>query len=184
MNWDSFNVGKDATVNFNQPNSSASTLNRISSGTPSQIYGKINAVGEVILQNTAGVYFSKSASLDVGSIAATTHSISNDDYNNGKYHFDRNGSTGSVINEGNIKAGLNGYVAMLAPEVRNSGVIVAQMGTVVMAAGERVTLNFDTSSHLASITTTPATINTLIENKSAVTVNGGTIIYLLKRLIL
>jgi len=53
---------------------------------------------------------------------------------------------------------------------------VAQMGTVVMAAGERVTLNFDTSSHLASITTTPATINTLIENKSAVTVNGGIII--------
>jgi fibronectin-binding autotransporter adhesin len=176
VNWDSFNVGKDATVNFNQPNSSASTLNRISSGTPSQIYGKINAVGEVILQNTAGVYFSKSASLDVGSIAATTHTISNDDFNNGKYHFDRNGSTGSVINEGHIKAGLNGYVAMLAPEVRNSGLIVAQMGTVVMAAGERVTLNFDTSSHLASITTTPATINTLIENKSAVTVNGGTII--------
>jgi filamentous hemagglutinin family protein len=176
VNWDSFNVGQDATVNFNHPNSSASTLNRISSGTPSQIYGKINAIGEVILQNTAGVYFSKSASLDVGSIAATTHSISNDDYNNGKYHFDRNGSTGSVINEGNIKAGLNGYVAMLAPEVRNSGLIVAQMGTVVMAAGERVTLNFDTTSHLASITTTPATINTLIENKSAVTVNGGTII--------
>ncbi|QDC95766.1 filamentous hemagglutinin N-terminal domain-containing protein [Candidatus Methylopumilus universalis] len=176
VNWDSFNVGKDATVNFNQPNSSASTLNRISSGTPSQIYGKINAVGEVILQNTAGVYFSKSASLDVGSIAATTHTISNDDFNNGKYHFDRNGSTGSVINEGHIKAGLNGYVAMLAPEVRNSGLIVAQMGTVVMAAGERVTLNFDTTSHLASITTTPATINTLIENKSAVTVNGGTII--------
>ena len=81
-----------------------------------------------------------------------------------------------MINEGNIKAGLNGYVAMLAPEVRNSGVIVAQMGTVVMAAGERITLNFDTTSHLASITTTPATINTLIENKSAVTVNGGTII--------
>ena len=176
VHWDSFNVGKDATVNFNQPNSSASTLNRISSGTPSQIYGKINAIGEVILQNTAGVYFSKSASLDVGSIAATTHSISNDDYNNGKYHFDRNGSTASVINEGNIKAGLNGYVAMLAPEVRNSGLIVAQMGTVVMAAGERVTLNFDTTSHLVSITTTPATINTLIENKSAVTVNGGTII--------
>jgi filamentous hemagglutinin family protein len=79
VNWDSFNVGQDATVNFNQPNSSASTLNRISSGTPSQIYGKMNAIGEVILQNTAGVYFSKSASLDVGSIAATTHSISNDD---------------------------------------------------------------------------------------------------------
>jgi large exoprotein involved in heme utilization and adhesion len=41
VNWDSFNVGQDATVNFNQPNSSASTLNRISSGTPSQFTARL-----------------------------------------------------------------------------------------------------------------------------------------------
>ena len=84
VNWDSFHVGKDATVNFNQPNSSASTLNKINGANPSQIFGKINAPGEVILQNTAGVYFSPSASLDVGSLTATSHTISNDDYNPSK----------------------------------------------------------------------------------------------------
>ena len=182
LSWDTFNVGRDATVNFNQPSASASTLNRIGSHSPSQIFGKINAVGEVILQNAAGVYISESGKLDVGSIAATTHSISNDDYLNGRYHFDRDGSKGSIVNEGSIQTNLKGYVALLAPEVRNSGLIIAQMGSVVMAAGERVTLNFDSSSHLASITTTPSTINTLIENKSAVTVSGGTIILSAKAL--
>ena len=176
VHWNSFNVGRDATVNFNQPNASASTLNRIGGNNPSEIFGKINANGEVILQNQAGVYFSKSSSVDVGSITATTHNISDANYMSGNYHFDRNGSEASVVNEGKIKASLAGYVAMLAPEVRNAGLIVAQMGTVVMASGERVTLNFNPDRHLASITTTPATINTLIENKQAVSVNGGLII--------
>ncbi len=69
-----------------------------------------------------------------------------------------------------------GYVALLAPEVRNSGVIVAQMGTVVMASGERITLNFDPSRHLSSITTTPSAIASLIENRNAVRAPGGLII--------
>jgi phage baseplate assembly protein gpV len=50
------------------------------------------------------------------------------------------------------------------------------MGTVVLAAGERITLNFDPSRHLASITATPSTIDALIENRNAVKAPGGLII--------
>ncbi|MFM1911510.1 MAG: hypothetical protein RJB18_901, partial [Pseudomonadota bacterium] len=176
VNWQSFDVGSGATVNFNQPNAQASTLNKIGNGSASKIYGQIKAPGEVILQNNDGVYFGKTSRVDVGSVVATSHSISDADYMAGKTTYDRNGATGSVINEGNIKTGLAGYVALLAPEVRNSGVIVAQMGTVVMAAGERITLNFDPSRHLASITATPSAIDALIENKNAVKAPGGLII--------
>jgi len=176
VNWDKFDVGTNATVNFNQPNAQASTLNRINDSNPSQIFGKINAPGEVVLVNQAGVYFSPSSSLDVGAVVATSHHISDADYMAGKSSYDRKGATGKVINEGNIKTALGGYVALLAPEVRNSGVIVAQMGTVVMAAGERVTLNFDPSRHLTTITTTPSAIATLIENHNAVKAPGGLII--------
>ena len=176
VNWDKFDVGTNSTVNFNQPNAQASTLNKISGNNPSQIMVKINAPGEVILMNQQGVYFTREASLDVGSVVATSHNISNDDYMAGKATYDRNGATGKVINEGNINTGLGGYVALLAPEARNSGVIVAKMGTVVLAAGERITLNFDPSRHLASITTTPSTIDALIENRNAVKAPGGLII--------
>ncbi|MEY3760815.1 MAG: hypothetical protein RIR39_2306, partial [Pseudomonadota bacterium] len=159
VNWDKFDLGSAATVNFNQPNAQASTLNRISNANPSYIHGKINAPGEVILVNNAGVYFTKNANIDVGAIVATTHNISDADYLAGKANYDRNGATGKVINEGNIKTSLGGYVALLAPEVINSGVIVAQMGTVVMAAGERITLNFDPSRNLSSISATPSAID-------------------------
>ena len=165
VNWQSFDVGSGATVNFNQPNAQASTLNKIGNGNASQIHGQIKAPGEVILQNNDGVYFGKTSRVDVGSVVATSHNISDADYMAGKTTYDRNGATGSVINEGNIKTGLAGYVALLAPEVRNSGVIVAQMGTVVMAAGERITLNFDPSRHLASITATPSAIDALIRTR-------------------
>lgn len=176
INWQSFNVGEQAVVKFNQPGSSSVTLNKINSNNPSQIYGKIQAPGEVILQNAAGIYFGKNSRLDVGAITATTHTINEDKFMQGEREFDRNGTSGSVINEGEIRASLNGYVALLAPEVRNHGLILAQMGTVVMASGEKITLNFNANNHLSSISTTPSTIDSLIENKHAVQAPGGTII--------
>jgi hypothetical protein len=74
-----------------------------------------------------------------------------------------------------LQAGIGGYIALLAPQVRNSGVVVAHMGTVAMAAGDAVTLNFD-GTHLVGVTTTPSTIAALVQNKSAVIAPGGLII--------
>ncbi|MBU3737085.1 MAG: filamentous hemagglutinin N-terminal domain-containing protein, partial [Methylobacterium sp.] len=70
VDWNTFNVGQNATVKFNQPNAQASTLNRVSDSNPSQIFGKIQSQGEVVLVNQAGVYFSPTASADVGSLVA------------------------------------------------------------------------------------------------------------------
>ena len=176
INWNTFNVGASAIVNFNQPNSSAVTLNRVNDVNASQIYGRINAPGQVFLTNPNGVYFSPSAQVDVGALVATTHSISDDNFMAGNYRFERNGATGKVLNDGQLNAALGGYIALLAPEVQNGGVVVAQAGTVAMAAGEAVTLNFDGNQHLAGITTTAATLETLIENRQAIRAPGGLII--------
>ena len=61
INWQTFNVGKDAQVQFQQPNAASVTLNRVMSSDPSQIFGRISANGQVILTNPAGVYFGPSA---------------------------------------------------------------------------------------------------------------------------
>ena len=176
VNWNTFNVGQNAQVNFNQPNSSAVTLNRVLDNNPSQVWGRITAPGQVFISNANGVYFSPTSSVDVGALTATTHSISDDDFMAGKRTFTRDGATGKVLNEGNIKAALGGYVALLAPEVQNAGVIVAQAGTVALAAGEAITLNFDPSQKLTGITTTPSAIAALVENKLAVHAPDGQII--------
>ena len=176
INWNTFNIGSNASVNFVQPNAQAVTLNRVNDSNPSQIFGRISANGQVFLTNANGVYFSRTSSVDVGAFTATTHSITDDNFMSGKYVFERNGATGKIINEGNITAALGGYVALLAPEVQNAGVVVARAGTVAMAAGETMTLNIDGVGGLAGITTTPSAIASLIENKLAVQAPEGQII--------
>jgi len=176
INWNTFNLGSAASINFVQPNAQAVTLNRVNDSNPSQIFGRITANGQVFLTNANGVYFSPTASVDVGAITATTHSISDDNFMSGKDVFERNGATGKVVNEGRISSALGGYVALLASEVQNAGVVVARAGTVVMATGDTITLSIDGAGSLAGITTTPSTIATLVENKQAVLAPDGQII--------
>ena len=161
VDWSTFNVGKDATVNFQQPNAQSSTLNRVADTQPSQIFGRITAPGAVVLVNPQGVYFGKSSSVDVGGLVATTHNTANQDFMDGKLKLTRNGATGKVENDGELRAALGGYIALLAPEVRNNGVIVANLGTVALAAGETFELNFDGGGALSRVIVTAASINTL-----------------------
>ncbi|MBK7000918.1 MAG: filamentous hemagglutinin N-terminal domain-containing protein [Rhodoferax sp.] len=176
LDWQTFNVGKSATVNFNQPGSSSVTLNRVQDANPSQIFGRINANGQVFLSNPNGVYFAPGASVDVGGLVATTHKIGLSDFMAGNAKFERAGSTASVLNEGELKAALGGYIALLAPEVRNQGIIIAQAGTVALASGEAVTLHIEGGNTLAGITVAPSLIAALVENKSMVLAPGGLII--------
>ena len=104
VDWNTFNVGKDATVNFQQPNAQSSTLNRVADTQPSQIFGRITAPGAVVLVNPQGVYFGKSSSVDVGGLVATTHNTANQDFMDGKLKLTRNGATGKVENDGELRA--------------------------------------------------------------------------------
>ena len=121
VTWDSFNVGKDATVNFNQPNASAVTLNRVTGAGASVIDGAVRANGQVILVNPNGVTFGKGAQVDAAGVVASTLNISNKDFMDGKSTY-AGGSTGAVVNQGTISTNAkDGYIALLAPDVRNEG---------------------------------------------------------------
>ena len=175
VEWGTFNIGSQAQVNFNQPSASAVMLNRVLDSNPSQIYGHLNATGQVFFVNPNGMYFAPGASVDVGGLVASTHRLADADFMAGNYRFTRDGATGQIINKGNLTAALGGYIALLAPEVRNEGVIVAQAGTVALASGEAMTLNFAADS-LAGVSVDPSTISALVENKQAVIAPGGRII--------
>ncbi|MBU3624420.1 autotransporter-associated beta strand repeat-containing protein, partial [Polynucleobacter sp. AP-Latsch-80-C2] len=177
VNWESFNVGKDATVTFNQPNSSAVTLNRVTGSSPSVIDGAIKANGQVVLVNPNGVTFGKGSQVDAAGVVATTMNISNKDFMDGKSTYKGDG-TGKIINEGTISANAkDGYIALLAPEVRNDGYLIAKIGsgTVALAAGKQITLDFRGDS-LISVKVDESAINALIENKRLVKVDGGLVI--------
>ena len=176
VDWTRFDVGSAAQVTFVQPSASSVTLNRVLSSDPSQIFGRISANGQVFLTNPSGVYFAPGSSVDVGGLVATTHSIGNDAFMAGSNSFSRNGSTGTVQNEGTLTAALGGYIALLAPTVRNQGVVVAKLGTVAMAAGETFTLHIDGANALTGLEVTASTIASLVDNGLAVQAPGGLII--------
>ncbi len=75
-----------------------------------------------------------------------------------------------------MKAALGGYIALLAPTVRNQGVVVAKLGTVAMAAGETFNLQIEGGRTLTGLEVTASTIASLVDNGLAVQAPGGLII--------
>ncbi|MDT4332468.1 YDG domain-containing protein [Methylomonas sp. MS20] len=175
INWQSYNIGANAHVDYQQPNAHSIALNRVTSGEASVIAGQLTANGQVFLVNPNGVLFAKGAQVDVGAMAASTMNISDADFRAGNYHFKRDGGDTGVVNQGEIRVKDGGYVALLAPSVSNEGLVQARLGTVALAGGDGVTLELD-EGKLVNVQVDPATVNTLIENKQLIRADGGRVI--------
>ncbi len=183
LDWQSFNVKSNELVQFNQPSSSASALNRIFDQSPSQILGQIRANGEVILLNPNGVLFGPHASLHVGSLIASGLNISTDDYMHGKYDFKAPpGSDGGVVvNQGLIEAATGGSVSLIGGAVQNQGLILATAGQVTLAAGREVTMDFD-GDGLIQFTVNKAllknarSLNSAVSNSGEIDAAGGQVL--------
>src|SRR5579859_1300687 len=71
VDWQSFNVGSQQSVSFHQPSASAVTLNRVVGPDPSQIAGRIDANGQVVLINQSGVTFFKGAQVNTNGLVVS-----------------------------------------------------------------------------------------------------------------
>ncbi len=71
INWESFNLDANESVTFIQPDASAIALNRILGNSGSEIHGRIDANGQVVLVNPHGVFFGKNATVNVGGLIAS-----------------------------------------------------------------------------------------------------------------
>lgn len=146
IDWTKFDIAKDETVRYAQPDRNAISLNRVTGGQQSVIAGNLNANGNVVLVNPNGVVFTKNSSVDVGGLVASTARLNDEamkNFGNGKdslgLSLDKD-STASVINEGQIKA-QGGLVAFHAANVENKGTITNEGGTLAMAAAKSLTLS-------------------------------------------
>ncbi|MFZ9743176.1 MAG: beta strand repeat-containing protein, partial [Chitinophagaceae bacterium] len=180
INWSTFDVGSAATVNFNQPNSQSSTLNRVNSASKSMIDGAVNSNGTVIFVNPNGIVFGKGAQVNTGSIVATTMNLIDQEYlsENNKKIFSGSGN-GKIVNNGTITANnIDGYIALMAPQVKNQGVVIATMSgnnSIALVSGEKVTLTFQ-GEQLLNVNVDASTIKSLIKNKNLIQTNGGQVI--------
>ena len=172
INWSGFDIASTETVNFIQPDASSIALNRVLGLNPTSILGNLNANGQVFVLNPNGILFGSTAQVNVGGLVASTLSLSDADFMAGNYGFNNSGSAGSVINQGALTAVQGGYIALLAPEVRNEGIITATLGTALLGAGDKVTLNLNNGS-LLSYTTDQGSLNALAENRQLIQADGG-----------
>ena len=172
INWNSFSIAADESVQFNQPNSTAIVLNRVLGQSASEILGNISANGQVYILNPNGVLFGKGAEVNVGALVASTLSLSDADLQAGHYQFSTDNSSGKVVNQGSLTAAGGGYLALLGPNVSNSGSMKVMGGTVLLAAGNMISLQLNNGS-LLSYSIDKGALDALAENDQLIQANGG-----------
>jgi len=171
INWSSFSIARNETVNFMQPNARSVAINDVIGNSVSQIYGHLNANGEVFLINHNGIVFGRNAEVNVGGLVASA--------------LDLSGTTpaamtfkgaGNVSNEGTIHAG--SFAVVLGSSVSNNGSIVAPLGTIVLGAGNAATLTLHNQSGHSpvSLKIDASILNNIVSNGGLIQTDGGAIV--------
>ena len=91
IDWQSFDVGSQQSVTFAQPSASAVALNRVTGPDPSQIAGRIDANGQIVLVNQSGVNFYQGAQVNAAGVMVSAAGISNQNFMAGSMMFDQPG---------------------------------------------------------------------------------------------
>ena len=192
VNWASFSVGKDASVNFVQPGATSAVLNRVGAdGRLSQIYGNLTANGQVYIINQNGILFGNGATVNVNSLIASTLDISNDLFikgflsiTDGSAAFSKfNGVSDKFIqvdSGATLTAASGGKIMMFAPNILNNGLITTPDGQTLLAAGQKVYLAKSDDPNLRGLlvevdnggTTTNANLGSIIAERGNITLAG------------
>ena len=174
VNWQSFNVSANETVNFIQPSATAIAVNRILDTNGSKIMGNINANGQVYLINPNGILFGQNAQVNVGALVASTLDIADASLSNTQQTFAGNGM-GSIVNQGQIAAQQGGFVALIGNSVSNQGTINTPQGTTALGAGNKVTVTF-ADSHIIDMQVDQSVLDSQALNGGLIQANGGVVL--------
>lgn len=173
IDWRGFDIAPDESTNFYQPNSGSITLNRVNSASPSMIEGKLTANGNVFIVNKNGVVFGGGAQVDVNGLVVSTADITNENFMNGQFKFDQKGKADAkIVNQGTITAKDAGLVGFVAPNVENSGVIVANLGRVHLASGDTATVDLY-GDGLMEVQASDSLNSQIVKNTGTIKANGG-----------
>ncbi|UIP18682.1 filamentous hemagglutinin family protein [Achromobacter deleyi] len=150
LNWDTFNVGRNTRLEFQQgPNDAV--LNRVvgADARPSQIQGAIRADGTVMVVNQNGVVFSGSSQVNVRNLVAAAARISDAQFQEGLYGANSAPTFSEAIGQVRVEQGARisthepasstsggGYVLLAGKQVENAGALHTPRGQSLLAAGD------------------------------------------------
>jgi len=173
VDWASFNINPGKAVQILQPNAASAILNRINGDSnATHIMGSLSANGMVMLMNPNGVMFGPNATVNVGSLIATTGTIdANNFMSTGGAQI--TGATGSITNQGGITAQGAGLVALVAPSVTNQGSITATGGTIALGGATAATVSLNGGLYEFAIAS--GATGTSVSNAAGASLNGATL---------
>jgi filamentous hemagglutinin family protein len=182
INWSDFSVASGNSVAFTGGNA---TLNRVTTANPSVIAGTVTGDHALFFVNPNGILVS--GTMTAPTLVLSTLGITDTDFNNGNYTFNRGGATGAITNSGTIgdgaMAGNIGVAALFAATVTNTNIINANNMTIV--AAESVKLDATTANVAGGVydaasngysgvsDITASAISTSITNSSYIKTHGN-----------
>lgn len=129
INYKNFDVHFDEAVWFQMKEPSHRVLNRIHSGRPSHIDGRLISNGIVYLLNPAGVIFGAHSIVNVAALTVAAAHLTDDDFLAGRDHFQ------SILGKVEVLGHLSATnVHLVGHEIINKGKIDAP--TVIYSRGE------------------------------------------------
>lgn len=175
INWQAFSIGANEATRFVQQSAASTVLNRVTGQDPSSILGNLQSNGRVFLINPNGIVFGAGSKIDVASLVASTLNLSDQDFLASRMRFTDGTGKGSITNQGAITTPSGGQVYLVAPDIRNTGVITAPNGDVLLAAGHTVDLADPANPYLSVSVTAPDT--SAVNLGQIITQGGRTGIY-------
>ncbi|MBC5785671.1 filamentous hemagglutinin N-terminal domain-containing protein [Ramlibacter sp. USB13] len=141
IDWRSFSVPGGSTTHFQQPGADSLSINRVTGGRPSDIYGTLSSNGRLVLVNPAGIAVGKGAVVDTAGFTASTLALGDDDAVAGRLRFSAGRGKGDVDVRGRILA-RSGDVVLLGTDVKvdKEALVQAPNGSILLAAGQRVSI--------------------------------------------
>jgi len=137
INWQQFSIQQNEITKFIQSGATSAILNRVVGQDPSAILGQLLSNGRVFLINPNGIVFGPNSIVDTAGLIASTLNMTDEDFINQNLKF-QGENAADISSQGYIKAGANGDVFLIAPNIENSGIIETDGGQIILAAGESV----------------------------------------------
>ena len=140
INWQSFSIPAGSTTYFQQPSASSTSINRVVTNNPSQIFGTLGSNGNLVLVNQSGITVGAGAVVDSAGFAASSLRMSDADAMAGRMRFgDGNAGGAGVSVQGSILA-RSGDVVLLGSQVDTGkdALIQSPNGSTLLAAGRQI----------------------------------------------
>lgn len=197
LNWETFNVGKDTTLTFDQSAAGPAAnqwiaFNKVNdpTGNPTQILGTIKAQGQVYVINRNGVIFGGSSQVNTGALTVSAVPIneslvSDGLLNNPNQAFLFDGLGQGRIGDVTVQAGAQiktsvgadgngGRIFLAGANVANNGTLSSPAGQVILAAG----LQLGVAAHNGndpSLRGLDAFVGAVVDPASTLTPYAGTV---------